>query len=76
MLRPIPNPEEQQHVPMRPTAYRTGPNRYRLLCSMCGEVYYVDAETFRAASSAVLKGLNNPFCCEDCEVKFDWNFAE
>lgn len=77
MLRSTLNTEEQSAIHyMKPTPYRTGLNRYRLFCNTCAEVYYVDEDTFRMASVALQKGLENPFCCDDCEEGFQWNFAE
>lgn len=77
MLKSTVNPEERSaHLFMRPTPYRTGLNRYRLLCNMCGDIYYVDEDTFYMATVAVQKGLDNPFCCDDCAEGFSWNFAE
>lgn len=77
MLRSRLNTEERTAALfMKPTTYRTGLNRYRLLCNMCGEIYYVDEDTFQMAMVAVQKGLDNPFCCDDCSEGFNWNFAE
>ncbi|HKS28709.1 MAG TPA: hypothetical protein VJS44_12860 [Pyrinomonadaceae bacterium] len=77
MLRPTTSPEERTALLLKkPTAYRTGLNRYRLLCNTCGEIYYVDADTFYMTMLAVQKGLDNPFCCDDCADGFNWNFAE
>ncbi len=77
MLRSALKTEEQIGIAFKPTAYRTESNRYRLLCNLCGEIYFVDGETFRLASSAIERGFDNPFCCEDCRDGLNvWNFAE
>jgi hypothetical protein len=77
MLRSTLNPEERAAVLlMKPTTYRTGLNRYRLLCNTCGDIYYVNEESFYVTMVAVQKGLDNPFCCDDCAEGFSWNFAE
>lgn len=55
MLRSTVNPEPPQHFVHGPTFYRTGPNRYRLMCGMCGELCFVDATVFSRASRAILK---------------------
>jgi hypothetical protein len=62
------NRDAKQSSPlMRPTAFRTGPNRYRLSCAWCGSIYYVDAATFSAVSLAALQGQGNSFYCQDCQ---------
>lgn len=77
MLDPRLNPETEPTVLfVKPTTYRTVMNRYRLFCSTCGDLYFVDEETFCMATSAVQKGLDNPFRCDDCQEGFEWNFAE
>lgn len=77
MLKSILIPEARASVLlMKPTAYRTGPNRYRLLCNTCGDVYYVDEDAFYAVTVTIQKGLENPFCCDACTEGFHWNFAE
>lgn len=78
MLRTNANTEAPQPFVHGPTLYRTGANRYRLLCGMCGEICYVDATVFRRASRAILEGLDNPFLCRNCNKEEEevWNFAE
>ena len=77
MLRSTLNSEERASLLlMKPTSYRTGPNRYRLLCNSCSDVYYVDEDTFYLSMVGIQKGLENPFCCDDCASGFNWNFAE
>jgi hypothetical protein len=77
MLRSNLNPEEQSAMLfLKPTPYRTGMNRYRLFCNTCGDIYYVDGDTFYMATLAIQKGLDNPFCCDNCEDDFQWSFAE
>jgi hypothetical protein len=77
MLRSIQNPAEQATLLfMKPTPYRTGLNRYRLLCNTCSDLYYVDDNSFYLATVALQRGMDNPFCCDDCQEGFHWNFAE
>ena len=77
MLRSTLN-QEGQPTPLflKPTTYRTGVNRYRLFCNTCGDIYYVDGDTFFMATVALQKGLGNTFCCDNCEDDFQWSFAE
>jgi hypothetical protein len=79
MLRSTMNPEERGIVIGHPTLYRTGANRFRLLCGMCGEICFVDDTTFRRASRAIFEGGDNPFLCRGCEEAEEeevWLFAE
>ena len=78
MLRPTGNTEPPQHFVHGPTLYRMGPNRYRLICGVCGELCFVEAVIFRRASRAVLAGLDNPFLCPNCDREEGevWPFAE
>ncbi len=77
MLRSNSNPGAPENTISHPTLYRTGPNRYRLLCSKCGELCYVDEPTFQRASRVIMTGGDNPFFCHACEEKPEvWLFAE
>ena len=66
-LRSRLNPEEQTNLVEGPTAYRKGPNQSELICGVCGGTYYVDNVTFQQAITAMEEGLDNPFCCDDCQ---------
>jgi hypothetical protein len=68
-LRSRLNPEEQRNFIERPTRYKIGPNQSELTCGFCNAVYCVDDVTFRQAISAMVEGIDNPFCCEDCETE-------
>lgn len=68
-LRSQLNPEEQPNRVMGPTRYRKGPNRSELICSSCSEIYFVDDTTFSQALTAMEMGLENPFCCDECEAE-------
>ena len=60
------NPDLPQEAEI-PTKLRTKSNRFRLHCAECGELYYVDAETFRRATSALEEDRTEPaFCCNEC----------
>jgi hypothetical protein len=69
MLRSSLHPEEQPNRVKGPTKYRGGPNQSELTCSSCNEMYFVDDVSFRQAMSAMEKGLENPFCCDECEAE-------
>ena len=68
-LRSMLNPEEQPELIESPTRYRVGPNQSELVCSFCNETYYVDDVTFRQAIAAMEEGIDNPFCCDECEAE-------
>jgi hypothetical protein len=70
-LRSTLNPEEQTNLLEGPTRYRKGPNQSELICGFCSEAYYVDDVTFRQAVSAMEQGLDNPFCCDECEEDYE-----
>jgi hypothetical protein len=70
-LRSTLNPEEQSDVVEGPTRYRKGPNQSELVCRLCNGIYYVDDVTFRQAISAREEGIDNPFCCDECEAEYE-----
>lgn len=65
------NPEEQTNLVVGPTRFKKGPNQLELVCGICNDVYYVDEPTFQQAMSAMEEGIDNPFCCEDCEAEYE-----
>lgn len=70
-LRSRLNPEEQTNLVEGPSWSRQGPNQLQLVCGICGEIYYVDAVIFQQAMSAMEEGLENPFCCDECEAELE-----
>ena len=70
-LRSTINPEEQPNIVKGPTKYRKGPNQSELVCGFCGDTYFVDYGTFQRAIKAMEEGIDNPFCCEECEGEYD-----
>ncbi|MGH9872922.1 MAG: hypothetical protein ACRD9S_10710 [Pyrinomonadaceae bacterium] len=70
-LRSTVNPEEQPNFVEGPTRYRKGPNQSELACAFCGDTYYVDEVTFQQAMTAMEEGIDNPFCCDECEEEYD-----
>lgn len=70
-LRSRLNPEEQRDLIDGPTRYKIGPNQSELICGVCNEIYFVDDFMFRQAMSAMEQGIENPFCCEECEAERD-----
>ena len=68
-LRSSLNPEEQTNRVVEPTKYKKGPNRFELICGLCGGRYYVNEVVFRQAMSAMEMGIENPFSCDDCEAE-------
>ena len=70
-LRSRINPEEQRHHIAGPSRYKNGPNRFELVCQFCGDTYFVDELTFRQALTAMEQGIDNPFCCDECESGYE-----
>jgi len=70
-LRSTLNPEEQPDLVDGPTTYRKGPNQSELVCGFCNGTYYVDDVMVRQAMSAMEEGLDNPFCCDECEAEYE-----
>lgn len=70
-LRSMLNSEEQTNIIHGPTKIKKGPNTWQLNCSLCGGTLYVDETTFTQAMSAMSAGIENPFCCDDCEADYE-----
>jgi len=68
-LRSTLNTEEQPGFIEGPTRYKTGPNQSELVCGFCNGIYYVDEVTFQRAMLAMEEGIDNPFCCDECEAE-------
>jgi hypothetical protein len=75
-LRTKLNAEEQLGLVTGPTDYMTGQNRYMLNCGGCGRHLFVDEEIFTRINTVIQAGLDNPFCCVDCEEEYDELFYE
>lgn len=70
-LRSTINPEEQPNFIEAPTRYKIGANQSELTCGVCGGTYYVDDATLERAIVAMEEGLDNPFCCDECETDYE-----
>lgn len=70
-LRSRLNPEEQRDLVEGPTRYKKGPNQFELVCEFCGDTYYVDEVIYRQALTAMEEGIDNPFCCDECESEYE-----
>lgn len=68
-LRSSLDPEQQRDFIGGPTRYKVGPNQSALVCGFCNGTYYVDAVTLHQAMVAMEEGLDNPFCCSECEAE-------
>lgn len=68
-LRSAINPEEQPNRVIGPTKIRKGPNQSELSCRACGDLYFVDDISFHDAMSAMEKGLESAFYCDECEAE-------
>ena len=54
-----------------PTSIMTDDNQHEVRCGMCARELYVDEDSYRLYSEALLSGLNNPFRCEVCSEEYD-----
>lgn len=70
-LRSTLNPEEQPDLVVGATRYRMGANQQELVCGFCNETYFVDDLTFQRAMAAMEEGIDNPFCCDECEQEYE-----
>jgi hypothetical protein len=70
-LRSTVNPEEQPALIEGPSRFRKGPNQSELVCGFCGDKFYVDNVTFNQAMAAMEEGIDNPFCCDECEADYE-----
>ena len=52
-------------------ATMTDEKQYEVRCGMCARELYVDEESHRLYSEALLSGLDNPFRCEVCSEEYD-----
>ena len=53
------------------TSTMTDEKQYEVRCGMCARELYVDEESHRLYSEALLSGLDNPFRCEVCSEEYD-----
>ena len=70
-LRSEISPEEGHVNIIGPTTFKTAENQQELRCGVCGDLSFVDEETFRRVTRAIEEGLDNPFMCGDCEDEYD-----
>lgn len=54
-----------------PTEYKTELNIHALNCGVCGQIMYVDQETFDRYERAVECDLDNQFICMNCEHEYE-----
>lgn len=57
--------------PNEPTEYRTDLNVHALNCGMCGQMMYVDEDTYGQFEMAMESDLDNQFVCKECEQYYD-----
>ena len=55
-----------------PTRFKTEGNAFEMRCAGCGELFYVDEQTFNRAQSALgFDPTDDSFRCDDCEEQFE-----
>ena len=55
-----------------PTTFETEENKNELYCSMCGELFFVDALIFDDVSKAIEQTSENPFLCQKCLDEYEY----
>lgn len=53
------------------TSIMTEEKEHEVRCGMCARELYVNEETYRFYSEALMSGLDNPFRCEVCSEEYD-----
>jgi hypothetical protein len=69
ILQPYSDPDQQ--TAMGPTSFMTELNEHEVSCGICARPVYVNEETYRCGSDEIIRGLDNPFRCENCEEDYD-----
>ena len=55
-----------------PTSFQTDRNGYRVRCSVCAEMFYVNESIYKRVRRAVeFDPDDNPFRCVDCEQEYE-----
>ena len=63
--------EQSPQAPIMATSTMTDDKQHEVRCGMCARELYVDEESHRFYSDALLSGLDNPFRCEVCSEEYD-----
>lgn len=63
--------DQNEQAPIAATSIMTDENQYEVRCGMCARELYVDEESHRLYSEALISGLDNPFRCEVCSEEYD-----
>lgn len=63
--------EQRTQAPIMATSIMTDETQHEVRCGMCARELYVDEDSYRLYSEALLSGLDNPFRCEVCSEEYD-----
>lgn len=63
--------DQNRQEPIAATSIMTDENQYEVRCGMCARELYVDEESHRLYTEALISGLDNPFRCEVCSEEYD-----
>ena len=61
----------KHQLPIAATSIMTDENQHEVRCGMCARELYVDEDSYRLYSEALIAGLDNPFRCEVCTEGYD-----
>ena len=62
-------PDQQTLIPA--TSIMTDDKQHEVRCGMCARELYVDEDSYKLYSEALISGLDNPFRCEVCREEYD-----
>ena len=63
--------DQNQQTPITAPSIMTDDKQHEVRCGMCARELYVDEDTYRYYSEALVSGLDNPFRCEVCSEEYD-----
>lgn len=63
--------DQGHQLPITATSVMTDENQHEVRCGMCARELYVDEDSYKFYSDALISGLDNPFRCEVCSEEYD-----
>ncbi|HEU4870938.1 MAG TPA: hypothetical protein VFT08_08820 [Pyrinomonadaceae bacterium] len=63
--------DQSHQLPIVATSIMTEDKQHEVRCGMCARELYVDEDSHRLYSEALISGLDNPFRCEVCSEEYD-----
>lgn len=63
--------DQKHQLPVAATSIMTDESQHEVRCGMCARELYVDEDSYRLYTEALVSGLDNPFRCEVCMEEYD-----